>query len=261
MRKILTASAAIGLCLAATSPALADSDLRVRGRTFAQGAIGVGQTSYQVGMDLSGQSSTDPAALLIMSYALSERWSWLIPSPALAYRFGTAGERELVPALGLFTWGLGYSSVEGTIFQGTLGSRTAYREYLDNGLTVNLGLHLDSPLSWTSGQLRKDSGPDSWRSSLSAGLSWSPSERVELNLGAEWARPVLLDGALADDAATTWSFGSVQTVGFRRLPLLSYATSEHWSIDGYAELSVRSREDANEQRVRQVYLLGATWSR
>ena len=55
-------------------------------------------------------------ALFSFSYGITDRLTWSVPVPAMSYRFGTAGQLEIIPRAGLTT--IGYSTIES--FLGTL---------------------------------------------------------------------------------------------------------------------------------------------
>lgn len=97
--------------------------------------------------------------------------------------------------------------------------------------------------------------PSTRQASLAAGYTVHLGERVALGLGLRADLPFLADGFFAVRDVEL-SLGSVQSVGFRQVPLLGVRLNERWSIDGYATLGF----DVREKAFRQTYKAGATVS-
>ncbi len=230
-------------------------------------AAGVSNTTYGLpGMQLLGtaarssmstesNSTLEPTMLFTMRLRLSERLVWSVPTLSFAYLGGEAGKREWIPWAGLTSWSLGYSSIEHLIFDGGLGAGIAAREWVSPATALNVTAGASSAFHYrgiaicAAGEMCPSwRGPTQWTASASAGISQQLGDTVTLNLGGGVARD------LSSDGATSVSFGSVQAVGLRQLPLMQARVNRHWFIDGYA----MGTYDVTRDRVEQRYLLGFT---
>jgi len=186
-----------------------------------------------------------------LTYGITDRLTWAVPVPAFAYRFGQAGALELVPRAGLT--GLGYSSIEGLI--GTVDVGAAVRAWASPTVSFiaagaadwdfNTGGLVSREMLTTSGNL---------------GVAWEPSSIVALHLGVGLAVPHRTADPppelMAPPLTSTVSIGSIQTLGYRALPLVQVYVTPKLSLDGYASWSV----DVHGGSVRDRYLGGITWA-
>jgi hypothetical protein len=83
------------------------------------------------------------------------------------------------------------------------------------------------------------------------GASYQIAPSLTVNLGVGATQQVDGDG-------TKVTFGSVQSLGLRTLPLVEARINASWSVDGYASAAY----DRTADRYEQTYLLGVTraWS-
>ena len=188
------------------------------------------------------------------TYGITDRLAWSIPVPAFAYRLGTEGTFEVIPRAGLTA--IGYSSLSGAV--GTIDAGVATRTWL----TSDLSLVSDASADLSFGSF------ESWRARATLGASWNIGDVVTINAGAGWAgfrrldqpETVALPNVIqpAPPPRTTGSIviGSVQSLGFRPLPLIQVHLSRRFSLDAYASWSVDLRDGAVSDR----YLGGFTYA-
>lgn len=97
------------------------------------------------------------------------------------------------------------------------------------------------------------------------GVAWNVGERVSLAIGGGLSgNPSLRRGPTSIsynnvDTVTsgpTLVLGSVQSLGYRPLPLLQIHLSRRFSLDGYASIGI----DLRGGTVRDRYLAGFTWA-
>ena len=88
-------------------------------------------------------------------------------------------------------------------------------------------------------------------------FSWHVSDTVTLSPGAGWIGQVRLrDTAMEASLDNEIAFGSVQSLGYRPLPLVQVHVSTSFSLDAYAVWTVSLNDDPG----RQIYLAGFTWT-
>jgi len=182
-----------------------------------------------------------------LTYGITDRLTWAVPMPAFAYRFGQAGSLELIPRAGLT--GLGYSTVESWV--GTVDAGAAVRAWASPTLSfIGAGA-----LDWEFSSLM---ARGMLTASASAGLAWEPSSLVSVHLGAGLAVPHRTSEPpeMSIPLTSTFSIGSIQSLGYRALPLVQLHISPKFSLDGYASWSV----DVHGGAVRDRYLGGITWA-
>lgn len=187
-------------------------------------------------------------ALFSFSYGITERLTWAVPVPAMSYRFGTAGAFEVIPRAGMTS--LGYSSIEH--FVGTLDGGVALRGWLSPALSVIASGAVDYAF---------DTSTPHYRGVLTlhgdAGVAWEPIPSVMLHFGAGVSVPhrelEIMETSIP--LSTTFSFGAVQQLGYRALPLVQLQVSHSVSLDGYASWAV----DLNGN-LRDRYLAGFTYA-
>jgi hypothetical protein len=183
-----------------------------------------------------------------LTYAITDRLQWAVPVPAFAYRFGDPGRWEIVPRLGLTS--IGYSSIEGII--GTVDAGVAARVWTNSAQSVLAAAYGSSRFE---GNPTVGTGaPTTWDVSTSLGYLWTVRSTVSLHVGA------LLEGEFGGstplDRPATIVIGSVQSIGYRSLPLVAVHLSQRFSIDAYASWAMNIRT----ADVRDRYLAGFTWT-
>jgi opacity protein-like surface antigen len=201
-------------------------------------------------------SSLETSLLVSLRYRIGERVVWSVPTLSFAYLGGEAGEREWIPWGGLTGWGVGYSSVQHLIVQGDLGAGIGLREWIHPSFALNVTGAATSAFSYQGEALcpvgmmcPSWQGPTTWVGSATAGVSHRIADRVTFNLGVGVSHNIA-----GDSSGTTVSFGSVQALALRQLPLLQAQLSQRWSLDGYA----LGAYDRTADRIEQRYLVGFT---
>ncbi|MGC4120955.1 MAG: caspase family protein [Myxococcales bacterium] len=181
---------------------------------------------------------------------ITDRLQWALPLPAVAYRFGEPGGTEVVPWLGMTSVGLGYSSVEGTMFSYGLGVGIGVRQWLgpNNALNVTAG-------TWTQGAVSslQKVNPDSFDAELGLGYSHRIAEVVTVNLGVSLAAGLSEKGR-ARLHNLELRLGSIQELGMRPLPLIQVHVMDKLSVDGHVGIAI----DWEKGAVRDSYLIGVT---
>ncbi len=202
----------------------------------------------------------EPSALLSLRYRVSERTTWSIPTLSFAYAGGLAGHREWIPWGGLTSWSAGYSSVEGFIAAGQLGAGLGVREWVGAATSLNVSAGATSNFAYNANRICDPaarcspwSAPTTWVASATGGISHRLNATLTVNVGVGVARVVATSDAM-DVGAQRVSFGSVQDIGLRRLPLVEAQVSRNWSIDGYAAAAYVP----SSNRLEQHYLVGFT---
>jgi caspase domain-containing protein len=185
-----------------------------------------GSVLYDTSTDAELERSL--AANLSLTYGITDRLSLTFPL-AFAYRLGDYGSFEWVSRAGLVA--IGYSAVEGlvSVLDAGVGARV--------WLSPELSLVSNASVDWASG------GELAYRAD--SGVIWHIDDRVALSLGAGWAA----------GASNELVFGSVQTLGYRSVPLVSVFLSPKFSLDAYVSWAVELRKGDVQDR----YLGGFTW--
>lgn len=221
-----------------------------RARTF-------GSTLYATGSDDDDAPlERSLAGLGTLTYAFSDRFSWSVPVPAFACRFGDEGALTATVRGGLTA--IGYSGVEGLI--GTMDAGAAVRTWVSPDVTVLWTLSSD----WSFGSPERER---ILALHAGVGFSWDVAERVTVAFGAGWsggleARDPRAPGSDSElpvsdsGVANGILFGAVQTLGYRPLPLLQIYVADWLSVDAYASWTV----DVDTGNVRDRYLGGFTWT-
>ena len=187
-------------------------------------------------------------------YAITDRLQWAVPVPAFAYRFGEPSHLEIVPRLGLTA--IGYSSFAGVL--GTIDAGVAMRVWTSSRQSLLSSVSGSSGFTGrakSSGSEGQASGPPTvWDVQMTAGYLWTLGETVSLHLAAG------LEGPLGDvsprNRGATLLLGSVQSIGYRSLPLIAVHVSPRFSLDAYASWAI----DLRARDFRDRYLAGFTWS-
>lgn len=192
-----------------------------------------------------------------LAYGITDRLSLSVLAPALSYRIGNEGSFELIPRVGLAQFG--YSSLSG--FVGTLDAGIATRAWL----TADLSLISNTTAGWNFETGTSYDHGERLALRANAGLAWNAGERVSFAIGSGLSgNPSVARGPttrilLDIDTVTsgpTLVVGSVQSLGYRPLPLLQIHLSRRFSLDGYAAVGIDLRGGA----VRDRYLGGFTWA-
>ncbi len=174
------------------------------------------------------------------SVALDSHWSWQAPLPAFSYRHRFGGRFEVIPAAGMLGLGLGL-----------LGSKTLGYPYSIFGgrlasvahATNQMSLLMDSSLAFLWGDPR--AGALVGSAAFNVGLAWRLN-RIAFHAGVGWQktwgeRAGANEGEPTTSAYSTSThalrFGSVQSIGFRRLPLVELSLSRAISLDLFGSLA------------------------
>lgn len=206
-------------------------------RAFSAAAFGSGESSTHLERSFAG--------VLALTYGITDRLAWSVPMPALTYRIGTEGTFEAFPNAGLTS--IGYSSISGVL--GTVSAGVGTRTWV----TPRLSLLTNTSGDWMWGGRR-----DIYTARATGGASLLLGDLVTLSAGAgiSGERAVFDDPALARSTTSSIVFGSVQTLGFRQIPLVQVHVSKQLSLDAYASWAVGLHGEGTTDR----YLAGLTWT-
>jgi hypothetical protein len=207
-------------------------------------ALGAGVDSPASDVEIEG--------LFALNYAITDRLVWAVPLPAFSYRWGETGRAELIARGGIR--GIGYSSIDGVI--GTLDAGLTGRVWLTRGLS--LLAHGSSDWDFQTGP--REEGLPSQTDVLTVlgnlGFSWHLSDAFTVSPGAGWVGEVRVREATPETPLDSeLAFGSLQSLGYRPLPLVQAHLSPSFSLDAYAAWTVSLRDDPG----RQLYLAGFSW--
>ena len=218
------------------------------------------RTIIGTGYGASNFADDGTAFALNLIYGISDRWSIDLLGPAVAYRGGTYGDLEWVPALGVSGFSGGYSSVDGAFFGGTLFARTDLRWWLSRSGALQVGLGVEAP--FLVGE-RRSNEPDNWDARFNLGFNYTIGHVVTLSVGVGYEQNFLLDGRFdtgrsntgPDPGVSQISFGSVLQSGLRQTPLIKVHLTDSWSLDAYVAATYSFRVDGWRER----YAGGFTW--
>jgi hypothetical protein len=233
-------------------------------------AVGVRHGELSSGFTLSGDRSL--VVDFTGAYGITDRWMWIGPSPTFAYRGGEHGGLEWLPWLGMPDMGIGYSSIEGFIFEGSPAAGFDLRRWLTARSSLDFGVSFYSHLLYRSREL--DEGvaapagrdgdhfeePDTWRNAVSLGYTHTLGDTVTLHVAASFGQNLLWQGALPDYGAKSEqhamaiSLGGVQTMGLRPLPLVRVHINDRWSLNFNAAVTYR----LDTGRAHETYTAGFT---
>lgn len=174
-------------------------------------------------------------------WAITDRLTWSLPALAFAYRFGERGGWEVVPDGGLF--GYGYSSIAGLILQP--GVHLGVRRWLGPDLAI----------TGTAGGLTQIQGSGDrvpWLFSGSLGVSRTIAEVITVNFSASGYLNLRGQEDRRDAGVT---FGSVQMLGLRTLPLLEWHVGHGVALDLHAFVG----HSFSRERWSYSSLLGLTY--
>jgi hypothetical protein len=231
-------------------------------------AAGINHGEPGSGFTLSGDRSF--RFDVFAAYAINDRWMWVGLSPTVVYRGGEHGGLEWLPWGGMPSWGMGGSSIEGFILEGTPAAGLDLRRWLSARSSLDFGFSVYShfryrskdpielsPESDESGRWRE---PDTWRNAVSVGYTHTLGDTVTLHLAAAFAQNVLWEGGLPDyggpsrEHGLSVSFGGVQSIGLRPQPLVRVHINDRWSLNFNAAVSY----SVDTRQVNETYTAGFT---
>lgn len=225
-------------------------------------ALGVRHhTSFDAGLGIASNGSK-VATSFAFSRGITDRLEWVVPTIGFAYRGGEAGDFEWIPWGGLIGWGVGYSSVEGGIFEGNIGAGIDTRWWQSKRTSLNFSFGVASRFRYSSKPVLTASGwiaPKTWRNKISVGYSYAVEDVVTLNVALGLGRNFLAEGELPplgwsdNDQRVAVSIGSTQARALRQLPLVQIHLRDDLSLDGHVIISI-----SPEHRVAETYMLGVT---
>ena len=189
------------------------------------------------------------AGVASLTWAITDRLSWSVPVPALAYRLGTRGELETILRGGLTA--IGYSGLSGVL--GTVDAGIGVRTWP----SPQLSLLSTAAASWSFGSAPSERFLDV---GANLGVAWDLARRVTFAFGAGWGSALELRDERPDELQNLDStyrvlFGAVQSLGYRPLPLVQLYLVDTFSLDAYATWSI----DVSSGDVQDRYLGGVTW--
>ncbi len=189
----------------------------------------------------------EPATQLGLSVGITDRLQYALPL-ALAYRFGERGAVEVVPWAGVTNLGVGYSSVESFMLVYRIGGGLGARFWLGDSLAINASVAAISYGLWSGIRTIK---PTLWYAAPALGLSYTLLDLATINLSLASSWPIF--GAGGD---TVVSFGAVQSLGLRHLPLLQLQVSKTLALDFDLQMDVGLRTG----HISDTFLAGVTWT-
>jgi hypothetical protein len=199
------------------------------------------------------------------TYGITDRLSWSVPLPAFSYRFGNEGTFEGIARGGLASFAFAYASRYAIL--GTLDAGFATRTWLTRDLSLVSDASIDHELHLGTERSEAGAQPRDYLSlRASGGIAWNAGERLTLALGGGLTGDVALQGSsvalpastspasIRQPGSTAFVVGSVQSLGYRPLPLVQIHLSRRFSLDGYASLGF----DLRGGPLRDRYLAGFT---
>jgi hypothetical protein len=247
-----------------------------RGKQEATFWLGV---SYEDRTGVSRVSGVDRGfqAGAMVPRGLTDRWQWVLPTLAFAYRGGEHGAFEWIPMGGLLGWGAGFSTLEGFVLDYHVGADISLRKWLSPRTALTLGLGLNSHGRWITrpgntlqaqqpdgelhGSVWGSTAPTTWRGFLSTGVMHTLGDTVTLGLALNLTENVIYRGEIGPYAAHSKSadlrlgLGAVQSVGLRPMHLIQVHVSDWMAINLDASLQYRFET----RKVHESYLLGASF--
>jgi hypothetical protein len=218
-----------------------------------QGLQLLGNTQSRSVESVMDDRSVEASGILSVRYRLGERVVWSVPTLSFAYLGGESGKTQWIPWGGVTSWGVGYSSINHLLLDGTVGAGAGIRQWLGSSASINATAGVATSFAYTSKPIcgGTDTMCDRWTDG--DGLRASATLGTSIDVGTTWTFNAAVGGSNHDV-----SFGSIQTLALRTLPLVEAHVSDAWSIDGYAAATY----DLSSHRYEQTYLLGVTrlWS-
>lgn len=234
-----------------------------------QAALGVSHSTFSQ----SGFGSSGAGDGLILpargTWGLTDRLQWILPTAAIAYRGGEHGGVEWIPWGGLVSWSLGYSSIEGTMFDGALGLGFDLRAWLSPRSSLDFGVGLTTPFSThrrvgpcndirCEGEPGRQRAFELVRNRVMAGYSVTVADTVTFGIAAGISHNVLFDRSGPEGVGehdVEISLGSVLMRGLRPVPLVRVHLGDVFSIDGYSSVGYRFGQELGVES----YMIGGTW--
>ncbi len=194
---------------------------------------------------------------------LTDRLQWKVLTPAFAYRLGERGGTEWIPWGGVLGWGIAYSSAERLVASASVGGGLDGRQWLGSAQALNFSVGAQSSGLWTS---QRAIPLNTWSAAATIGYSHSLGELLTINVGAGVKQHLVHEGRLPGQGGAphgrAFSAGSVQTIGFRPLPLLQLHLDERFTIDGYAAMELQPESTSpggiSEWRLNESFMIGVT---
>lgn len=212
------------------------------------------------------------AVELTGTWGFTDRLSWNIGTLALAYRFGEAGKFEIVPRGGLTGWGVGASSAEGVAWDLRFGAGVDARLWLPRQQSLVFQLDTGTSVGQSDQQVRSVDGdrvyfdykkitrpPTTWHASGSLGYTVTYKDIVTVGFGVKLEGNWLFAGhgpRLDSERDLKISFGSVQSLGFRQIPLVQFHITKWMSVDLHASFTL----DLRTRQLSDRYMAGFTFS-
>lgn len=218
---------------------------------------------------------------MVAPRGLTDRWQWILPQLAFAYRGGEHGGFEWIPWGGVLGWGFGFSSLQGFVLDADVGLGLDLRYWFSPRGSFDFGLGAASPLRWTSRDpdeffvdpMRADGQPSmykdipqwipptTWRAGLSLGFTYTLHDAVTFHLAAGLWENQWVSGDVtkhpwsSEGAALALGFGAVQSIGLRPQPLLRVHVRDWFALN----LSAAVHYFPALRRTEDSYLGGASF--
>jgi hypothetical protein len=204
-----------------------------------------------------------------LAYGITDRLTWLAPLPLFAYRFGREGDVEIIPSGGLT--GLGYSSIDGIVAIAAGGVGLRVWTAPEQSVIANADVAYPFDVQTSSSQI--SFGGHYLPIDTSLGYTWTIRDVVTLHFAGGMAGAPRLSelhvhgspngelkivqaGPVDGLANGEVTFGSIQRIGARIMPLVAVHVSRQLSLDVHASWSVRLTTGG----VSDQYLGGFTWA-
>jgi hypothetical protein len=208
---------------------------------------------------------------MVAPRGLTDRWQWVLPSFGFAYRGGEQGGLEWIPWGGIPGWGMGYSSIEGLVLIANPALGTDLRLWLGPSSSLDFGLGFGSAMRWTSRdpsatwKERNDfdhwQPPTTWRMRISLGCTYTLADTVTFHLAGTLSQNLLYKGDFvalkghSDELSLALSFGSVQEIGLRHIPLVRIHLRDWVALNLDVGFSYRFAS----RSVHESYTVGASF--
>lgn len=266
---------------AGSTPSLDERDLEATGdlrlalksdedpRPFAYHSTppkGVGQIALAIGVSTGPSRYDAPIAfgrdkselqrsvewLFSIQGGITDRWMWLAPAPAFAYRIGTEGTFEIIPRGGFLQFDYDLLAEDRGI-TGVADMGFATRTWTAPAFSLVSAAHAQYGFA-TNPQLSLSPRKRGWLLHTSFGVLWTIQNAVTLHFGLGYEASPDSDRPDQTFARKVFIVGASQSLGYRSLPLIQVHVSRRVSLDLYATWSIDTRG------VRDRYLGGVTWA-
>ena len=232
---------------------------------------GFGVSHAEPGAGVALNSEQHIQLSLQLPHGFTDRLQWVIPTLALAYRFGDRGGLEWIPWAGLVSWSVGYESWNGLMFSGDPGVGLDARSWLTPHSSVDFSAGVRSRFIWHGKQPHEDPNvielvprdrrkvvpPDTWRGTFDLGYTATLADSVTLHVAAGVSVNALFEGGVSTrraDAGVTLSLGSVQSIGLRPQPLVRVHLSDTVALNFDAALHYQFAQHT----IAETYMVGIT---